>query len=228
MAHQQKLKQRREETRKRVEKLRSKETKLHVPSISDDELKDAFKQFDDANTKLCYQRCEVCHQVRLDWKLMRVNHGTIGLNCCTKCCTMNWETIQFLQKTLPTWTDPKTKKMQYHVPPELANLREGEKLLIQRLSVYVPVHHLKMGQTACKGHCAAFRQDISSIVNILPRLPEEVNFVQVIKKYKDRKGDIGEKQFVIRKQAVLDALYWLKDHNHLYKNVVIFGGCDQS
>ena len=94
-------------------------------------------------------------------------------------------------------------------------------MLIQRLSVYVPVYHLYKGQTACKGHCAAFQQDISSIVNELPRLPEDVEFVQVIKKYKDSKGDLGEKQFVIRKSAVLEALYWLKEYNNYYKNVDI-------
>ena len=128
--------------------------------------------------------------------------------------------VQYLQKCLPTWID-KRHKIHYDVPEQLSCLREGEKLLIQRLSVYVPVYHLYKGQTACKGHCAAFQQDISSIVNELPRLPEDVEFVQVIKKYKDSKGDLGEKQFVIRKSAVLEALYWLKEYNNYYKNVDI-------
>ena len=194
---------------------------LEIPAISPEQLKHAFKEFDNANAQLHYRRCEACHQVRLDWKLTRINHQIESINCCRKCCKLSLTDIRFLQKTLPTWIDPKTKKPQYHVPHQLAILREGEKLIIQRLSVYVPVHHLRMGQTACKGHSAAFRQDIGSIALILPRLPNEVDYVKVIKMYKDRKGDIGTKQFVIRKKVVLDALRWLKTHNHLYKNVEI-------
>ena len=140
--------------------------------------------------------------------------------CCNKCKNLKKVDLECNHQWLPTWKDS-NNKIHYEVPKELAVLREGEKLLIQRLSVYVPVYHLYKGQTASKGHCAAFKQDINTIADRLPRLPEKVEFVQIIKKYRDSNGDAGEKQFVIRKSVVLDALRWLKQHNKQYRDVVI-------
>ena len=159
--------------------------------MKDEDLQVAFAEFDKANEKLKYDRCEICHQVRLGMKTEMVTHGVKTLRCCSRCFRLDVNEVEFLQKTLPTWFDPKTKKLQYHIPQQLAILREGEKLIIQRANVYMPVYHLKMGQTACKGHCVSFRQHIGDIVEILPRLPEEVEYLQVIKKYKDKKGIMG-------------------------------------
>ena len=85
----------------------------------------------------------------------------------------------------------------------------------------MPVHHLFKEQTGCKGHSAAFRQDITKVASILPNLAEDVVYVQVIKKFKNAKGDSGEKKFIIRKNVVLNALRWLKIHNKHYKNIVL-------
>ena len=82
----------------------------------------------------------------------------------------------------------------------------------------MPVHHLFKGQTGCKGHSAAFRQDIAKVASILPNLSEDVVF---IKKFKNTKEDSGEKKFIIRKNVVLNALRWLKIHNKHYKNILL-------
>ena len=103
----------------------------------------------------------------------------------------------------------------------MLGLKEGKKILIQRINVYVPVHHLFKGQTGCKRHTAAFQQDISRVINVLPNLPDNIQFVQVIKKFKDEHGDIEENSFVIRKKKVLDALFWLQKYNRRYSDVIV-------
>ena len=195
-------------------------TNIEIPNISVEEKQRAFSAFDKANAQLVYSQCHVCHQIRLDWKVVPITFDKKRLMCCNKCKNLKKVDLECNHQWLPTWKDS-NNKIHYEVPKELAVLREGEKLLIQRLSVYVPVYHLYKGQTASKGHCAAFKQDINTIADRLPRLPEEVEFVQIIKKYRDSNGDAGEKQFVIRKSVVLDALKWLKQHNKQYRDVVI-------
>ena len=59
------------------------------------------------------------------------------------------------------------------------------------------------------------------MINVLPNLPENIQFVQVIKKFKDEHGDIEEKSFVIRKKKVLDALFWLQKYNRHYSDVIV-------
>ena len=64
-------------------------------------------------------------------------------------------------------------------------------------------------------------QDISSICTVLPGLPDDVHFAEVVKKYLQEGGQIASKMFVIRKQVVLDALRWLKQYNVEYANIQI-------
>ena len=84
-------------------------------------------------------------------------------------------------KDLPIWF-VKSGMVQYHLPKELQNLREGEKLLIQQVSAYVPLLHLKDGQIGSTEHVCSFVQYISSICTVLPRLPNDVQFIKVVKK----------------------------------------------
>ena len=184
-----------EEVRERQNALGSAEdqdTVLLIPSFSKEQLHKAFTAFDKANTQLVYSHCQVCHQIRLDWKVVCITFGQQRLMCCNKCKNLTKADMKSPQQWLPTWKD-NNNKIHYEIPRELAMLREGEKLLIQKLNVYVPVYHIYKGQTASKGHCAAFKQDINTIADRLPRLPKEVEFVQVIKKYRDSNGDAGEK-----------------------------------
>ena len=121
---------------------------------------------------------------------------------------------------LPLWEDDNNVK-QYHVPDELKCLREGEKLLIQQISMYVPLHHLKYGQLGAQGHIVSFPQDISTVCNILPRLPSDVSLIRVVKHFKLSDGECSSKSFSIRKQQVLEALLWLKRYNVLYHGISI-------
>ena len=56
---------------------------------------------------------------------------------------------------------------------------------------------------------------------MLPRLPEEAKVLRVVRKYKDYKGKVATKTFSVRKQKVLDALYFLKKYHIDYKDVEI-------
>ena len=121
---------------------------------------------------------------------------------------------------VPLWED-ELKVPQYHVPNELKCLREGEKLLIQQISMYVPLHHLMYGQLGARGHIVSFPQDLSDICRELPRLPSNVSLIRVVKHFKLSDGELSSKSFSIRKIEVLNALKWLKQYNVLYHDIQI-------
>src|SRR5688500_17286226 len=135
-------------------------------------------------------------------------------------CHASHENKEFTNNDLPIWYD-KNKIVQFHLPQELKCLREGEKLLIQQVAAYVPLLHLRDGQIGSRGHVCSFVQDITSICTVLPRLPDDVQFVKVVKKYLQDGGEIASKTFLVRKKVVLDALKWLKEYNMEYKNIQI-------
>ena len=56
---------------------------------------------------------------------------------------------------------------------------------------------------------------------ILPRLPDDIQLVKVVKKYLQKGGEIASKTFTVRKQVVLDALEWLKEYNVEYIHIEI-------
>ena len=99
----------------------------------------------------------------------------------------------------PTWTEKldTEDRIHYDVPEVLKILREGEKLLIQQVSVYVPLHHLSYGQLGAKGHIVSFPQDISEVCSVLPRLPKDVSTIKVVKYFKLPEGEIESKSFSI-------------------------------
>ena len=77
--------------------------------------------------------------------------------------------------------DPSFETKEFPITDELKCLMEGEKLLIQQVAAYVPLLHLQNGQIGSRGHVCSFVQDISSICTVLPRLPDDVHFVKVVK-----------------------------------------------
>ena len=93
--------------------------------------------------------------------------------------------------------------------------------MIQQVFAYVPVLHLKDGQIGSRGHVCSFVQDITSLCTVLPRLPSDVHFIKVVKKYLQEGGEVASKMFTIRKTSVLEALKWLKEHNVEYAEIEI-------
>jgi hypothetical protein len=123
-------------------------------------------------------------------------------------------------KALPLWYDL-SGKLHYNLPPALKDLTMAEKMLIQRVSPYIPVIHIKNGTLGSRGHVVSFVQDISGICKVFPKLPEEVVLVKVIRTQVTADGEHIEKAFTVRREKVLRALIWLKTHNPLYADIEI-------
>jgi hypothetical protein len=178
---------------------------------------ESTREFEQRCNALSHLMCKVCLAVSIRFV---ANRGQNSNNFICQDCNnkSNWVTKS--AEMLPVWID-QHGMLQYHVPPELSCLREGEKLLIQQVSVYVPLHHLMYGQIGCRGHIVSFPQDVSSVYRTLPRLPEDVLVVRVIKRFKLGNGEVSSKSFKIRKKVVLNALLWLKRFNIQYKHIAI-------
>ena len=188
--------------------------RLAWPTLSKDEVCKVITDFEERNSGLKHSHCIGCHSVSLMLK-------TKGRGLCDE-CHEHKKTHGDLRKfgTLPVWRDEQGE-IQYHLPPELQDLRIAEKLLIARVSVFVPLVHLQKGQVGVRGHVCSFTQDVGEICTRLPRLPEDVNVVKIVRKFQGEDADIQSKAFMVRKQKVLSALHWLKRYNHLYSDIEI-------
>ena len=120
----------------------------------------------------------------------------------------------------PTWKGS-NGELSFNVPVELQGLREGEKLLLQQISPYVPLQHLQKGAYGCRGHVCSFPQDISSVCLELPRLPSDITVVTVVKDFRDKDNENHEHSFRIRRNKVMNALHWLKAYNPVYHDITI-------
>jgi hypothetical protein len=158
--------------------------------------------------------CQSCYKTGIS-----IKPSCINKQICTTCQAQK-TSKERMEKDLPIWYD-KNNIVQYQLPSELKCLCEGEKLLLQQVSPYVPLLHLKDGQIGSRGHVCSFAQDITEPCSVLPRLPDDVQFVKVVKQYHEEGGKIASKSFTIRKKAVLDALKWLKQYNVEYKHIEI-------
>jgi len=139
---------------------------------------------------------------------------------CKKCENLSSD-YWIKENLLPVWFN-EDKIPQYRVPNELSSLTDAEKMLIQRISPFVPLHHIKSGTLGLRGHICCFPQDITSVCNILPRLPNDVHMIKMLQTYRDNIGnDSNIKAFRVHKDNVLGALHWLKQHHSGYKHISI-------
>ena len=136
---------------------------------------------------------------------------------CKRCQDKNYTCDRFPH---PTWIDLKGQK-HYEQPDELVDLTEGEKLLLQQVSPYIPLHHLQKGSYGCKGHVCCFPQDIHHVCTELPRLPSDVSVIRVVKQFTDDDNQVQQTSFSVRKEKVYQALRWLKQHNKEYESITI-------
>lgn len=184
-------------------------------SSTQSQSKQCIEAFETAMKSLKHRRCDLCLSVSLTLTVVKMR-GT-GLNRCKRCIAKKRTTSP---EWLPVWFNHDGVP-QHHVPTELSNLTEGEKLLIQQISPYIPMQHLHKGAYGSKGHVCSFPQAVEEICTILPRLPENVNAISVVKHFKSKDDSPGSLVFRIRKDNVLKALRWLKRHNKVYKDIEI-------
>jgi hypothetical protein len=180
--------------------------------LSDEDRKKCILNFENAISDLKHSSCQVCHRVSLKLK-MKGNRSTK----CSECANAKRKQQFYLKhNALPIWY--KEDKPQYHLPPELADLTLGEKLLISRVSPLIALHHIKDGTFGLQGHCCAFPQDIDGFINTLPRMPNDVSVLHVMRTIQQEIGsDHGQlKTFLIRRKSILNALRFLMDKNSEY------------
>lgn len=146
--------------------------------------------------------------------------ATKGL--CKKCATLKNPNYYLDKNALPVWRDS-VGNVMYSLPDELVGLSVAEKLLIQRVAVFVPLHHIKNGTMGLTGHVCAFEQNINGFLTSLPRLREDVTMLKVLKAMKAEIGSKSSvtKAFRVRRRKVLEALKWLQTHNKEYSDVLI-------
>ena len=75
------------------------------------------------------------------------------------------------------------------------------------------IHLLARGGVASTGRGAIFPKPIELIEAALPRLPPEVTIVRVRRGASEGLARSHNRIYAVRRQKVLDALRWLKDHN---------------
>ena len=111
-------------------------------------------------------------------------------------------------------------EVHFEIPEELMGLYEAEKLLIQMLSPYIPLVHIKNGTLGLKGHVCSFPQALKDVIVELPKLPKDVDMVRLIRNYADKEGTVKSKYFTVRREKVMEALRWLVKHNDIYRQYV--------
>ena len=174
--------------------------------------------FEFRSKNLSFVRCPACSSDTLQLK-------PDNRECSVKCkdCLQNKHTqAHFIKENmLPLWYS-KDGKMHFDIPNELRDLSFGEKLLIQKTSVLIPVVHLRNGRLGIKGHTCMFRKDLASVCTNLPR--KKFKIINVIHEYATGSTDeasFTHQTFKVRRDKVLKALIWLKEHHSGYKEIVI-------
>jgi hypothetical protein len=74
-----------------------------------------------------------------------------------------------------------------------------------------------MGLWVQGGNYVSVEQKISELFLVLPRKPGDLDFLNVIRSGRSSNQEVYERVFKVRRQKVLAALYWLVEHNVLYK-----------
>jgi len=144
---------------------------------------------------------------------------------CFKCSEKQDRSHYLNKKELPIWfTKDSPPIPQYDLPHPLLALTLAEKMLIQRVSPFVPLQHIKNGVMGLHGHVCAFEQNITGFLNELPRLKEDVSILRVIKAIKAEIGKdaiVEDRAYSVNRRRVLSALGWLVEHNKEYFHVKI-------
>ena len=164
--------------------------------------------------ELKHYHCRGCRMVSLNMKIDKKGY-------CSSCSSRPSRDFLLENKLLPIWYDEGVP--QYTVPVELSNLTHAEKMLIQRVSPMVPLHHIKNGVFGLSGHVCAFEQEIKEMVTILPRFGRDTTVIRVLQQIRAEVGSTESmpKAFKVRKREVIIALNWLKKFNKEYADIVI-------
>ena len=183
--------------------------------LTSDEKIQVIHHFEKQCMDITHGRCEGCLCVSIN---LEVNKSGF----CSHCSRKEDKLYYHSNKLHPIWHLDGCP--QYHVPIELSDLSDAEKMLIQRVSPIIPLHHIKNGVFGLSGHVCAFEQDITDMATTLPRFGNEAGVVKVIQVIQAEIGNdksASNRSFKVRRHAVLKALHWLKKHNRECFDIVI-------
>ena len=188
---------------------------MELPFLPDHGKYDVFRCFESQCRTIFHGQCLCCHSVRIGLKL-----NSIG--ACTKCAKHKHLDYFMIKTALPTWM--KKGKHQFQLPAELSGLSHAEKMLIQRISPFVPLHHIKRGIFGLRGHVCAFDQDVNEFLQRLPRTRDDTTLLKVVQSIRAEVGSTNStstKCFRVRRTKIKGALEWLKANNPLYGDIII-------
>ena len=94
-------------------------------------------------------------------------------------------------------------------------------MLISGVLPIISLYRLPHGQYAYSGHIINLSQDVASFVNSLPRLPTELDIIDVRK----QGAADSHHDFRVKRSAMLAALQWLLVNNQYYRSIQINSPC---
>ena len=138
---------------------------------------------------------------------------------CSECSKENLTEEYFLSKNLQPVYYNDDGIAVYDTPCELNDLTIPEKLLIQRVMPYVPILHLSKGNLGMRGHCVPFEKEIDEVCTTLPNVKCEI--ITYIRTHGTHQTPGGMSVLKIRREKVLQALRFLKQHSVVYADVSV-------
>ena len=177
---------------------------------SEQKVLESIMRFESRMMRLHHKVCLSCNECSLN---MKVNQREICSRCADKRTNDNYTRENAM---IPSWFDDDLTE-HLEIPPELECLTIAEKLLIQRVSPLVPIHHIKNGILGVKGHVCSFMQNIEDVASSLPKLPQQVKAIRMIRTHVDNEGLPVTTMYLVNRQRVMNALSWLVKHHKDYK-----------
>ena len=158
--------------------------------------------FHKSNECSIYQ-CSICYEA---WPLSS-NRNRDKYNCL-RCATDKGQPKKFSREN---------KMVPSPVPPELQGLTLIEEMFIARVLPLIHLYVKPGGQRRYSGHCINLPQNVSELVQTLPRYPTELSIIIVEVNGKDN----NHKDLFVRRQNVAKALQWLITNNPHYKDIIV-------
>ena len=180
-----------------------------LPAVSDS----SFRQTDDV----------VLYEAGLRHDLDRKKRSLIRCHICTDCWTsLAKEKVPKFSVANKVWIGDVPKELQGLTIPEqrLIALYRHNSCIVKLHSSF---HSAATAQSAIKGNCISFPQDVVNIATSLPLQLEDLCDSLKIIFVGCRVPDRNQLKYVltVRRSKVSNALQWLKQNNSLYRAVLI-------
>ncbi|CAF1486450.1 unnamed protein product [Adineta ricciae] len=204
---------------------------VHVLKPHDD-LNDVIAKIQQADNRVTcsslklpfiYENNAFFYQRGLQHGLNNDRRQTTRCNICREC----WSCL--VKEKIPKFS-PANKVWLGDIPEELKNLTILEQRLISLyrynsciVKLQSSFHSMETAQSALRGNCISFPQNVVNIAESLPlTLDELCESLKIIFIGTQLPEKIRVKSILtVRKKNVLNALQWLRQNNPLYRNIIV-------